>query len=53
MKGKASPSKQYSEPGEKHTSYGSSANVRESTAQSYDKPTKSSKPKAGAYSKYK
>lgn len=34
------------------TDYGSSANVRESTAQSYSKPMKGGKSKPGMYAKY-
>ena len=49
--GKASPSKQYREPGK--VSYGSSANVRESTSKTFSKPAKRGKPKAGAYATYK
>ncbi|MGI9490496.1 MAG: hypothetical protein ACR2RF_32305 [Geminicoccaceae bacterium] len=48
-KGKMSPSKQYREPGD--VSYGSSANVRESTSKTYSKP-KGGKAKAGKYASY-
>ena len=50
MKGKKSPSKQYREPGK--MSYGKSANVRESTAQSYSKSKSGGKAKEGMYAKY-
>ena len=48
-KGKMSPAKAYRESGS--TSYGKSANVRESTAMSFAKPRKGKK-KAGAYASY-
>ena len=48
--GKASPSKQYREPGT--VNYGSSANVRESKAKPFSKSKGKSKAKAGAYASY-
>ena len=48
-KGKMSPAKQHREAGK--TSYGGSANVRESTARSFCKPAKGSS-KKGMYDKY-
>ena len=48
--GTMSPSKQYRKPGK--TSYGSSANVRESTSKTFSKPEKGSS-KKGYYDKYK
>ena len=50
MPGKKSPSKAFREPGK--MDYGKSANVRESTAQSYSKPSKGGKAKEGMYAKY-
>ncbi len=47
---KKSPSQQYKQPAK--TSYGSHANVRESTSQTYSKPKKGGKAKAGMYDKY-
>lgn len=47
--GKMSPTKAHRAPGK--TEYGGSANVRESTAQSFSKPKKG-KAKAGMYDKY-
>ena len=49
MTAKKSPSQQYKQPAK--TSYGSHANVSESSSQTYSKPKKG-KARAGMYDKY-
>lgn len=50
MKQTSSNKSQMRKPGK--TEYGQSANVRESTAQSYSKPAKKGSAKAGKYESY-